>query len=208
MSGALELVTFSSVMVLGQFSPGPDMLLMTRTALKCGAKAGMEMAAGIACGLVFHSAIALGGLALAFRQTPILADALRWGAAAYLLWIAWSILREWFALRSSGGMERTEVVTSLKTPFLRGLWCNLLNPKAALFLAAVCAPFLSSGNPTWWPLALGAIVVGQGFLLWALWAVLLQWQPLAGRYRKMERGIDLVFAAVLVALAVALIFGK
>src|SRR5690606_25405543 len=90
MSGPLELLAFAGVMALGQFSPGPDMLLLTRTALKSGARAGVEMAAGISCGLVVHATVALGGLALAFQRTPILAEALRWGAAAYLLWISWT----------------------------------------------------------------------------------------------------------------------
>ncbi len=36
---------------------------------------------------------------------------------------------------------------------------------------------------------------------------LLQWQPLAGRYRKAERWIDGAFALVLVGLAVGLIVG-
>lgn len=207
MSAPLELLAFAGVMALGQFSPGPDMLLLTRTALKCGAKAGVEMAAGIACGLVVHSAIALGGLSLAFRRTPVLAEGLRWGAAAYLLWIAWCILRELFVFWYSGAMKLNDLEPSRKRPFLRGLMCNLLNPKAALFLAAVCAPFLAPGHPRGWPLALGGIVVIQGFLLWSLWACLLQWQPLAGRYRKMERGIDLLFALVLVVLAVGLIVG-
>ena len=207
MSGPLELLAFAGVMALGQFSPGPDMLLLTRSALRDGARGGVEMAAGIACGLVFHSAVALGGLALAFQRTPMLAEGLRWGAAAYLLWIAWSILREWFLIWYSGALFQTEVVVSRRRPFLRGLMCNLLNPKAAIFLAAVSAPFLSGEHPGWWALALGGIVVVQGFLLWALWACLLQWKPLAGRYRKMERGIDLLFAAVLVALAVGLMVG-
>lgn len=207
MSGALELLAFAGVMALGQFSPGPDLLLLTRTALKSGARAGVEMAAGIACGLVVHSAVALGGLALALRATPWLAGVLRWGAAAYLLWMARSILIEWFVIWYSGAMYQVEVVESLRRPFLRGLMCNLLNPKAAIFLAAVSAPFLSAGHPYWWPWALGGIVVVQAFLLWSLWSCLLQWRPLAGRYRKMERGIDLLFAAVLVALAVGLMMG-
>ncbi|MES2476525.1 MAG: LysE family transporter [Verrucomicrobiota bacterium] len=207
MSGPLELLAFAGVMALGQFSPGPDMLVLTRTALKSGARAGVEMAAGIACGLAVHSAVALGGLALAFQQTPILAETLRWGAAAYLLWISWSILRELFVVWYSGAIYQVDVVPPRQRPFLRGLTCNLLNPKAAIFLAAVSAPFLSGNHPRGWPLALGGIVVIQGFLLWSLWACLLQWKPLAARYRKMERGIDLMFAAVLVVLAVGLIFG-
>ena len=33
MNPALELALFAGVMALGQFSPGPDMILLTRTAL-------------------------------------------------------------------------------------------------------------------------------------------------------------------------------
>lgn len=207
MSGALDLLAFAGVMALGQFSPGPDMILITRTALKSGASAGVQMAAGIACGLTVHSTLAFGGLALAFQRIPLLGEILRWGAAVYLLWIAWSILREHFVAWNSGAISEVLPPVSKKTPFRRGLACNLLNPKAAIFLAAVSAPFLIDGHPRWWPLALGGIVVIQGAVLWALWACLLQWKPLSGRYRKLERWIDGGFALVLIGLAVVLIIG-
>jgi threonine/homoserine/homoserine lactone efflux protein len=38
MTAAAELLMFAGVMVLGQFSPGPDMLLLTRTELRKGAR--------------------------------------------------------------------------------------------------------------------------------------------------------------------------
>ncbi|MEO5913233.1 MAG: LysE family translocator [Luteolibacter sp.] len=207
MTGAVDLLAFAGVMALGQFSPGPDMILLTRTALKSGARAGAEMALGIATGLVFHSAVAFAGLALAFQRNPLLAEILRWGAAAYLLWISYRMVREhWFG-SSTAVNEEMEVTPSTGRPFMRGLACNLLNPKAALFLAAVSAPFLRGSHPGWWPFALGGIVVVQGGALWALWARLLQWKPLSVRYRKLERWIDGIFAMVLVTLALVLIFG-
>ncbi len=48
MTAAAELLAFAGVMALGQFSPGPDMVLLTRTSLKCGAKVGSDGAFGIA----------------------------------------------------------------------------------------------------------------------------------------------------------------
>ncbi len=208
MSGPLELLAFAGVMALGQFSPGPDMILLTRTALRNGANYGVRMAIGIACGLVFHSTIAFAGLALVLQRDPLVAGILRWMAAGYLLWMAWRILSEQFVIWYSGSISEREPVPSRHSPFVRGLLCNLLNPKAAIFLAAVSAPFLMGGHPAWWPVALGGIVVIQGAVLWSLWACLLQWQPLAGLYRKLERGIDLLFAAVLIVLAVGLVTGR
>ena len=63
MSPAVELAAFAGLMALGQFSPGPDMILLTRTALAEGAKAGAIMALGIASGLLVHASIAVAGLA-------------------------------------------------------------------------------------------------------------------------------------------------
>ena len=203
MSGVPELLTFAGVMALGQFSPGPDMVLLTRTALKGGAKAGVEMALGIACGLAVHATVAVAGLALAFESVPRLGEVMRWAAAGYLLWLAWRMVRE----QPGSPVQENASSRAVRRPFTRGLLCNLLNPKAAIFLAAASAPFLRGTHPDWWPLALWMIVVGQAGLLWALWAYLLQWPALRLRYEGAERRIDLVFALVLAALAVRLMVG-
>lgn len=204
MNGAVDLLAFAGVMALGQFSPGPDMILLTRTSLKSGARTGVEMALGIACGLTVHATVAVGGLALAFERMPVMRELLRWLAAAYLLWLAYRMLMEAF---HSGALREADVNGSTRRPFLRGLFCNLLNPKAAVFLAAVCAPFLRGARPEWWPFAIWAIVVGEAAVLWSLWACLLQWNPLRSRYERAARWIDGAFGLVLAALAIRLIIG-
>ena len=200
-----ELLAFAGVMALGQFSPGPDMILLTRTALKSGARSGVEMALGIASGLTVHATVAVGGLALAFERLPALREALRWLAAAYLLWLAYRMLMEIFVVWYSGGRREAAMELTGRGPFLRGLLCNLLNPKAAIFLAAVSSPFLRAERPDWWPFAILAIVVGQAFVLWSLWAWLLQWRPLRARYQKAALWIDGAFAFALLGLAIHLI---
>ncbi|NQW99212.1 LysE family transporter [bacterium] len=202
-----ELLAFAGVMALGQFSPGPDMILLTRTALKSGPRAGIETALGIACGLTVHTTLAVGGLALAFERLPVLKETLRWAAAGYLSWLAYRMLREAFVVWYSGGIAETREPTSLRHPFLRGLFCNLLNPKAALFLAAVSAPFLRGVRPEWWPFAIAGIVVGQAAILWSLWACLLQWSPLRSRYEPSAKWVDAAFGLALGALAVRLALG-
>ncbi len=208
MSQTRDLLAFAGVMALGQFSPGPDMILLTRTALREGAAAGVRTALGIACGLAVHSTIAVAGLALAFEKLPPPGGLLlRFAAAGYLLWLAWGMARERFVVWYSGGIGKSMPAPSTRGPFLRGLFCNLLNPKAAIFLAAVSAPFLEGNRPDWWPAALWAVVVFQGGTLWALWARLLQWRPLRSGYHRSEPWIDAAFALALVALAAWLIVG-
>jgi threonine/homoserine/homoserine lactone efflux protein len=206
-SGNFDLLAFAGVMALGQFSPGPDLVLLTRTALKSGVRAGVEMALGIACGLLVHATLAVGGLALVFDRFPMARDGLRWAAAGYLLWLAYAILREVFVAWYSGVKAEVDEVGAARRPFLRGLFCNLLNPKAAIFLAAVSAPFLRGDRPDWWPFAILGIVVLQGCVLWSLWAWLLQWQPLRRRYARAAPWLDLAFGLALAGLAVRLMAG-
>jgi threonine/homoserine/homoserine lactone efflux protein len=200
----LDLAAFAGVMALGQFSPGPDMILLTRTSLADGARAGAVMACGIATGLAVHTAVAVAGLALAFERMPSLRRAFAWIAAAYLGWLAWQLAKASLAAKTSG--PPVAAVPAPRThPYVRGLICNLLNPKAVLFLAAVCAPFLQGARPGWWPAALWAVVVFQGGFLWTLWARLLQWPPLRTRYQRSAKWIDAAFGIALAGLAVRLI---
>jgi threonine/homoserine/homoserine lactone efflux protein len=207
MNGALELLAFAGVMALGQFSPGPDMILLTRTALRIGPRAGVEMACGIACGLAIHTTLAVTGLALVLERFTVLWQALRWAAATYLLWLAYRIFMEVFVAWYSGGIRVKNDTVPAGRPWFRGFLCNLLNPKAVIFLAAVSAPFLGGDRPGWWPFAIWGIVVVQAAILWSLWACLLQWNPLRSRYERAARWIDGAFGVVLAALAVRLTMG-
>lgn len=207
MSECAALWAFAGVMALGQFSPGPDMILLTRTALKSGVRSGVKTACGIACGLSVHATLAVGGVALALEHSAPVKVALQWLAAAYLLWLAYRILGEVFAVVSSGAKREREVDSSERGPFRQGLLCNLLNPKAAVFLMAVSAPFLRGDRADWWPFAIWGIMVGQAFVLWSLWAFLLQWMPLRKGYQRAELWIDGLFGIVLLVLAIRVLVG-
>ncbi len=207
MTNAGELGVFAGLILLGQFSPGPDMVLLTRTALREGAGAGVRMALGISCGLAVHSTIAVAGVAVAFQRFPMLRLVLQWLAAFYLLWLAYGLLRVCFIAWYSGMIRTDGAGENPHPPFVRGLLCNLFNPKVALFLAAVCAPCLSGAHPGWWPYAVWSVIVGFGVGLWSLWVVLLQWRPLRVRYERAGGWIDGIFGVALLALAVRLMIG-
>lgn len=196
MSG--ELWTFAVIMVIGQFSPGPDMLLLTRTALAEGLKAGWLMVLGIVTGLAMHATLAIGGMAVLLAQGGWLSWTMRVLAAAYLVWLAWGLLKP-------AGQMSGEIEPRKRSPYLRGLFCNLLNPKVLVFFAGVVAPFLGPGHPDWWPLALWGLIVGEGLFFWFLWVWLLQIEPIRRGYQKAGRLLDLLFALALAALAVSLV---
>lgn len=199
------LAGFAAVMALGQFSPGPDMLWLTRVALRDGRRAGILTALGIACGLAVHATLALTGLALLLHRHAGLRLAFTLAAAGYLAWLAWRIARA-PGTATAGGVAPAKPVSR---PFLRGLGCNLANPKAALFIAAVCTPFLeSAGRPPWFAAALWCIIVFQGAILWSLWATVLQLRGARTLYQHHARHIDIAFAATLAVVAAWLLLGS
>ena len=192
-----ELWAFAVVMVIGQFSPGPDMLLLTRTSLVEGLRAGWLMVLGIVTGLALHATLAIGGVAVLVARGGPLVVAMKWLAAAYLCWLALGLLRP------SGDEEAG--VASKKSPYLRGLLCNVLNPKVLVFFASVVAPFLTGEVPGWWPYALWLMIVGEGLFFWMLWVWLLQNRKVRAWYQRAGRILDLLFATALAALALVLV---
>jgi threonine/homoserine/homoserine lactone efflux protein len=198
----VALAGFAVVMALGQFSPGPDMLWLTRVALRDGSHAGVFTAIGIACGLAVHATLALSGLALLLHRSPSLKIAFTLAAAAYLGWLAIRIIRE-----PATALDSNSTPSATHRPFLRGLLCNLANPKAALFIAAICTPFLESATAPWFAAALWAIIVFQGGILWALWAIVLQTRRARAIYQNHARRIDVAFASALAVIAIWLLVG-
>jgi len=77
-------------------------------------------------------------------------------AASYLIWLAIGLLKKQDQQNKANELKRS--------PYLRGLFCNLLNPKVLVFFASVVAPFLTGGRPDWWSAALWIIIIGEGVL--------------------------------------------
>ncbi|MBT7957872.1 MAG: LysE family transporter [Akkermansiaceae bacterium] len=193
-------------MALGQFSPGPDMVLLTRTALASGRTAGCWTAVGIACGLAMHAAIAVTGISVLYSRGGELVIVMKYAAALYLTWLAYQLIRS--GLRSSpllAGHSRGEG-ESVYLSWKRGFFCNLLNPKVAVFLAGVTAPFLAiQKSPDHWSLILWATIVFEGVILWCVWVFVLQIPMIRERYLRVAHWFDLAFGVILLGLALMLI---
>lgn len=202
-----ELLLFAGIMALGQFSPGPDMILVTRTALARGRVAGWWTVLGISTGLCLHAGVAVGGMAYLISRGGGLATGLRWAAAAYLTWLGYRLLREAFIDPWVDPSEDERVSSRTQSDYLRGFLCNVLNPKVALFFAGVAAPFLDGDRPGWWPAVLWGILAGEGLILWSLWVWILQFPPFRDGYRKAAKWIDAAFGLGLLVLAVVLVIG-
>ncbi len=135
--------TFLSFMVaslLIELTPGPNMTYLALVSASNGRRVGFATVAGIALGLAIIGAIAAFGVAELIQASRLLYEGLRWAGVLFLLYLAWE-----------GWTAQTEAVSADGEAdgryFARGLFTNLLNPKAAIFYIAVLPTFVDDSRP-------------------------------------------------------------
>lgn len=196
-----------SVIALGLvLTPGPNMIYLVSRSIAQGRRAGLISLAGVAVGFLCYLLLAGAGLSALFAAVPVAYTVVKIAGAAYLLWLAWSMLRP-----GNSPFEPREMAAHSPTRlFSMGLVTNLLNPKIALMYAALIPQFLeASAGPTWQQfLVLGGIqivtaVAGNGLILLGA-ARLSGWLRQRPRVLKAQR---LVSGTVLGGFAVGMVAG-
>ncbi len=84
-------------------SPGAGVLFTLAAGLSRGARASVVAAFGCTLGIVPHMAVAVMGLATCFTRARSPSRRLKYLGVAYLLYMAWSTLKERGALRIEAG---------------------------------------------------------------------------------------------------------
>ena len=204
----MDYAAFALVMLLGQFSPGPDMLLLMRNAMSLPLRTALCTVFGIAAGLLIHTTLAVGGVAVALQRSPVAARALAIAGGLYLGWLAIQLLRSaWRPAPAATDPEKAAPL-SPRAAFLQGFLTNLLNPKAVFFLVGVLATMLGPEPPLARRLIFCAIVVGQALVFWSLFVRLLQAAPVRRAYLAAERGWNAAFGLALAAVAIRALLGS
>jgi threonine/homoserine/homoserine lactone efflux protein len=202
----MQYLSFGLFMLMAQFSPGPDMLLLLKNSLNHSLQAGLWTVMGIVVGLTIHTTLALTGVSLILRSSPAAASVVSIAGGFYLGWLAFQLLRSVFRkaeVKPEGEGAVRELPLSSRAAFLQGLITNLLNPKAVLFLLSVLATWAAAGSSTGHKLALGGIILGQALVFWSLFVWLLKRGPVRRFYLRSERVLNGLFGLGLSFIAVA-----
>ncbi len=124
-------------------SPGTGVLYTLAAGLSRGSRASIVAAFGCTLGIVPHMAAAIMGLAALLHTSALAFHTLKYLGVAYLLYMAWSALRERGALRVErevGARSAIQVITS-------AILINILNPKLSIFFFAFLPQFVSATEP-------------------------------------------------------------
>ncbi len=122
-------------------TPGTGVLYTLAAGLARGARASVVAAVGCTLGIVPHMLAAITGLAALLHTSALAFQILKYLGVAYLLFMAWSTLRDKGALtvEETAPPSTTKVITS-------GVLINVLNPKLTIFFFAFLPQFVSTGE--------------------------------------------------------------
>jgi threonine/homoserine/homoserine lactone efflux protein len=116
--------------------PGADMTFIIASAARGGRRDGVVAALGVGTGALVHICAAVLGLSAILASSQTAFDLIKYAGAAYLLWIAFSLVRA----RDEPGQAAPPVVPARL--FRSAMLVNILNPKVALFFLAFLPQFV------------------------------------------------------------------
>jgi threonine/homoserine/homoserine lactone efflux protein len=163
---SLDFLITSLVVVA---SPGTGVLFTLAAGLSHGPRASVVAAFGCTLGIVPHMAAAMMGLAALLHTSALAFQTLKYLGVAYLLYMAWSALRERGALHvqeDAGPRSDARVIVS-------AILVNILNPKLSVFFLAFLPQFVGADEPE--PLArmvtLSAVFMLLTFVVFAAYGI-------------------------------------
>jgi threonine/homoserine/homoserine lactone efflux protein len=158
MPDVLHLLTFGLVALGMVLTPGPNMIYLISRSICQGPTAGLISLGGVVLGFVVYMLCASFGITALMMAVPFAYDALRFGGALYLLWLAWAAVKP-------GGRSPFQVrdlpVDPPRKLLLMGFATNMLNPKAAMLYLSLLPQFIdpARGHVLGQSIALGSLQI-------------------------------------------------
>lgn len=152
---SVEFLLTSLVVVA---TPGTGVLYTVAAGLSRGVRAGVIAAVGCTRGIVPHLIAAVTGLAALLHTSAVAFQVLRYLGVAYLLYMAWSTLRDRDAFRVEPDLAPRPAVRVIVSAIL----VNLLNPKLTIFFVAFLPQFVEHGAGNSLPRMIGLSGIFMG----------------------------------------------
>ncbi|MFC6885070.1 MULTISPECIES: LysE family translocator [Actinomadura] len=157
-------LAFTAVAALMTVTPGLDTMLVLRTTVSGGRRAGALAGLGIASGCLAWAVASAAGLTALLAASRLAFDALRAAGACYLLCLGARAL--WQARRAPAAEDPGAPPSGLAA-LRTGLVTNLLNPKIGVFYMSLLPQFVPHGAPVFGTSMLFAGIHAALGLLWS-----------------------------------------
>ncbi|RQZ39087.1 leucine efflux protein LeuE [Burkholderia sp. Bp9090] len=191
--GITDIWTYVFGVIFIILLPGPNSMYVLSLAAQRGVKAGYRAACGVFVGDTVLMVLSAAGVASLLKANPLLFSVVKYGGAAYLLYIGSGMLRSaWQKLRArsdapADAPQAVDGERSFDKPFRKALIVSLLNPKAILFFISFFIQFVDPAfpHPALSFVVLGAIAQCASFLY--LSTLIFAGARLAEHFRRRRR---------------------
>lgn len=176
-------------------TPGPSNVLLTATGANAGLLRGLPCLSGVVLGMGFMMSIVAFGLGSIVLDSPQVMEGLKWGGAAFLLWLAWKIA----TARPQASHPGESPHSGKPIGFLGAAGFQWINPKSWLVCAGAASTYLQAdaAGALAQSLALGAVFILAALpssFIWLAAGVALQ---RVLRDAKSQRRFNLVMGGLL-----------
>ena len=160
----IEFLITSIVVIL---LPGTGVLYTLAMGLNAGIRASILAALGCTLGILPHIIASIAGLAALLHASALAFQVIKYLGVAYLIYMAWSVLRDASALTITEREARVPAMRVIATGFL----LNILNPKLSLFFLAFLPQFVPAAtpSPTLFMLGLAGVFMALTFIVFVFY---------------------------------------
>ena len=198
------LLTICALHFIAQLSPGPDVLLVAKSAASTTRSNTLKIVFGITVGIVVWVMLTLLGFTVLIEQFPWIQQVLMIIGGFFLAKMGYAMLKGGIStLKQSTDLEGL-VEQQPKNYFLLGLMTNLANPKTLIYFSSVFSLALSSDAGMNLKPQLAVIIPIQTFLVFSLLTLMMSIPKIKALYQKSGSYIDIVSGSFFLLFAIFL----
>ncbi len=191
-----DLLPVISYVLITTFTPGPSNLTSASLGVLYGFKSSLAFQGGLVAGFIVVMTLSGWISATLLATIPVLEPILRYLGAAYILYLAFTILRESYAFQENRPKPMG---------FGRGLLLQVLNPKMIVYaftlFSAVLTPFIKTPPQLVSAVALLALTSFCATAVWALFGTAIKAYL---HHPRIRSALNIVLALLLVLTAIQL----
>ena len=197
------LFTICLLHFVAQLSPGPDVLLIAKSAASTTRQNALKIIAGISAGIVVWVVLTLAGFTVLIDQFPWIQQVLMVLGGMFLAKMGWAMLKG--GVHSFKNRHQTDEDTNgqvqAKNYFMLGLWTNLSNPKTLIYFSSVFSLALSSSASDYLKAQLAVIIPLQTFITFTFLMLLISQPKIKILYQRSGSYIDMMSGGLFLLFA-------
>jgi RhtB (resistance to homoserine/threonine) family protein len=201
-----EYLTLGLIVLLGAMSPGPDFVIVTKNSLSGSRRLGILTGLGIAFALLVHISYTSLGLAVIIHKSKALYLTIKIVGAAYLIYLGLQMIRGRKRASSSAKKEYNHRILTDKKAFVGGFLCNLLNPKASLFIMGLFTQVIQPNTSLGALLLVALEIMLITFFWFAFLSYILTHKAFSHKFHAYQSYLNLIMGILLIGFAFRILF--